>query len=193
MTPATAKPAAKKTPAKPTAAQLQKRIDELEAKLAAPDPTGVSALLPYDGGQAGDFADWPQEGYSGVQPWDLQALGLQHAARELADAGDGAPDTVSPVVCRAGLEMLTSGSRGENVKALAFALGRLGYANSISLGSIDNAFGIVDSSVLSAAQAFRRDYGVAEDPQQFPRASRENAESHIGPITQEAVLRADAR
>jgi peptidoglycan hydrolase-like protein with peptidoglycan-binding domain len=105
----------------------------------------------------------------------------------------GGGDTVSPIVPRAGLELLTYGSQGPAVRDLAVRLGELGYSNSISRGSVDNAFNVYDESVASAVEAFRRDYDVAEDPSQFGRDPRASAISHVGPWTTEAILRASDR
>jgi peptidoglycan hydrolase-like protein with peptidoglycan-binding domain len=140
------------------------------------------------------YADWPVKGGGDTdtpQPWDLKGQGI--SAADQAELGDGDPDTVSPIVPRAGLELLTYGSQGPAVRDLAVRLGELGYSNSISRGSVDNAFNVYDESVASAVEAFRRDYDVAEDPSQFGRDPRASAISHVGPWTTEAILRASDR
>lgn len=140
---------------------------------------------------ATSYGDWPTKGSADQpQPWDLDAQGVSATERQLEP---GAPDTVSPLQPREGLPMLAQGSQGPEVRRIAVALGELGYSNSISRGSIDNAYNVVDDSVLAAIEAFRRDYNVAEDPSQFPRDPQANAASHIGPWTQEAILRAAER
>lgn len=139
------------------------------------------------------YRDWPTKGGSDPQPWDLKALELPRPGQDRAALDGGEPDTISPVQLRAGLPLLTYGSQGDDVRDLGRRLGELGYPNSVSRGSIDNAYGVYDESIAQAVAAFRRDYNVAEDPSQFPRDPAGSAESHAGPWTLEAILRASDR
>jgi peptidoglycan hydrolase-like protein with peptidoglycan-binding domain len=139
------------------------------------------------------YADWPQKGGNDQpQPWDLKALGIPQPG---VDRGPLEPDepNPAPVVPRAGLPLISSGSQGPEVRDLAVRLGELGYANSISRGSVDNPYAVYDDSVAGAVEGFRRDYDVEEDPSAFIRDSRANALSHVGPWTQEAIIRASDR
>lgn len=152
------------------------------ASPAEPEPATAAPLSLADA-----YADWPVKGPRGddaiPHPWEDQTLikqGLDHE-----------DDSTRPIVVREGLPMLTSGSQDPRVIDYGRALGRIGYANSVSQGT--NPYGLVDESVLTATQAFRRDYGVAEDPRQFVADPQDGPKSHIGPYTQEAVLRVDQR
>lgn len=114
--------------------------------------------------------DWPVRGGTDQQPWedensDVQALG--------------------------GYPILTSGSQDPTVTDLGGRLALLGYPNSVSEGT--NPFGLVDQSVMGAVTAFRRDYGVTEDPTGFNPASETNAAAHIGPWTATAIVLASDR
>jgi hypothetical protein len=155
-------------------AQLRADIAGQEAANAAAKPPAVS------------FTDWPTKGYTGTQPWDLEKLGIEHKL------GPGERNNVSPVLPREGLAMLSSGSQGQMVRDLAVRLADLGYPSSITRG-VDNPFNVVDDSLLQAVEAFRRDYGVSEDPSAFVRDAANNVLSHIGPWSQEAILRASDR
>jgi hypothetical protein len=137
------------------------------------------------------YTDWPTKGDTRDQPWDLEALGVSKADRELEP---GARDTVSPVVIRHGYPVLASGAASPAVAELGRRLGELGYPNSVTDGS--NPFNVVDDSLLSAVDRFRDDYGVQEDPTPYGgtnTAAQLKAALHIGPYTWEAVLRASDR
>jgi peptidoglycan hydrolase-like protein with peptidoglycan-binding domain len=137
------------------------------------------------------YADWPHKGDDRAQPWDLDAVGVDKADRELEP---GARDTVSPVVLRHSYPTLVSGSADPAVAELGRRLAALGYANSVSEGA--NPFGVVDDSVLSAVDRFRDDYGVQEDPTPYggtSTAAQIRAALHIGPYTWEAIIRASDR
>lgn len=197
-------------------AQLRQTIEQLQAELAAEhelaaqqppataSPAGVAITAddpatPHLDELTGEFssadkqfADWPTRGYDGPQPYDLKALGLEQAARDLLDDGEpGAANTVAPIVVRPGLPMLVEGSQGDAVRVLADCLRTLGYPTTISRG--ENPYNILDGSVTEAVASFRRDYGVQEDASAFSRDPRNNAISHVGPWTQEALLRASER
>jgi hypothetical protein len=171
-----------------------------------PDPSSEPAPAPEpapepdtgDGGGGEDavsaaktlLANWPTKGTDEPQPWDHGELGIKPGINA-PELEPGEPDTVSPVLPRVGLPMLTEGSQGDEVRTLGLALGRLGYANSVSEGR--NFFNVYDITLTAAVDGFRRDFGVEEDPSQFPRDARNNARSHAGPWTQEAILRAAER
>lgn len=196
-------------------AALEERLQQLEANRAMPgtalgfgaavQPTQVNVPKPPE--NLPDYAaDWPQKGgLDGPQPWDLRAFGIAvgvdtetgavtfsspHTG-EVVTLAPGAPDTISPIVIAHGRPMLTSGSSDPRVNELGQLLGLLGYSNSVSEGK--NPQAIVDETVMGAVDGFRRDYGVEEDPSQFPRDGKNNAQSHVGPWTWEAILRAGKR
>ncbi len=137
------------------------------------------------------YADWPQRDDARAQPWDLDALGIAKADREL---DPGAPNTVSPVVIRHRCPALGSGEAGPLVADLAARLQVLGYETSVARG--DNPYAVLDHSVMAAVEAFRRDYGVEEDPTPYGgrngKAEREAA-SYVGPYTWEALIRVSDR
>lgn len=83
---------------------------------------------------------WPTKGYTGAQPWEVEeppALGHGHG-------------------------LLIVGSDGEEVRSLCAFLAYAGYPTDVSEGK--NPLCIFDESVKTAVGAFRRDYGVEEDP-----------------------------
>lgn len=107
-------------------------------------------------------AEWPCPGYSGPQPWEAEnppALTQNHL-------------------------MVSSGSAGPEVVAIAALLAHLGYGTSISAG--ENPHAIYDTGVSEAVRKFCVDYGVAEDPQ--VRAAR--TDDTVGPWLWEALVRA---
>lgn len=122
-----------------------------------------------------NYSDWPKRGDTRDQPWQN-------------------PD--SDVTPRAGLPLLVSGGStgpGPLAQGLFTALAELGYETPISRGA--NPFGIIGPEELTAVSQFRRDYGVQEDPEAFGgdnAQGRAVADSHIGPWTGEAILRAAA-
>jgi hypothetical protein len=150
-------------------------------------------------------AEWPAKGgVDGPQPWDLAARDITVApdpasgvvrvvdgAGQVTDLAPGAPDSVSPIVPAHGRPPLTSLSVGDGVRELGMLLAELGYDNSVSRGQ--NPFAVFDESIAAAVDAFRRDYDVEEDPSQFPRDSRANAQSHVLAWTWEGLLRAVKR
>jgi hypothetical protein len=114
-----------------------------------------------------NYSDWPKKGDTRAQPW------------ETTDSG---------VIPRAGLPLLVSGGAtgpDPTAQALFTALAELGYPTPISEGA--NPFGTIGAEELGAVRQFRRDYGVRENPE-----GNMVAESHIGPWTGEAILRAAA-
>jgi hypothetical protein len=117
----------------------------------------------------------PRKGDTRAQPW------------EAADSG---------VIPRAGLPLLVSGGAtgpDPTAQALFTALAELGYPTPISEGA--NPFGTIGAEELGAVRQFRRDYGVRENPEPFGGDNPQGnmvAESHIGPWTGEAILRAAA-
>lgn len=137
------------------------------------------------------YRDWPQRGDQRTQPWDLDGLQVPKYARELAP---GAPNTISPVVIRHSCPILASGSGGVFVTELAARLAKLGYETSVSRG--ENPFNVLDDSIMSAIAAFRRDYGVEEDPSPWGGLhddARSRAAQHVGPYTWEALIRVSDR
>lgn len=137
------------------------------------------------------YSDWPQPGDTRPQPWDLDALEVPKSERELAP---GAPDTVSPIVIRHQCPTLTSGAAGPLVAELAQRLAELGYESSISRG--ENAWAVLDHSVMGAVQAFRHAYGVEEDPTPWGGRTPDaisRAAAHVGPYTWEALIRVSDR
>jgi peptidoglycan hydrolase-like protein with peptidoglycan-binding domain len=139
------------------------------------------------------WKDWPASGGNGKpQPWDLDALGLKNDGRDLAP---GAPNTVAPIVPRAGLPTLAEGSQHDRVPELCRRLEALGYPTSNADGG--NPHGLVDKTVLQAVQKFRSDFGVQEAPTDTwggeTDEGRRAAANHIGPYTWEALIRASDR
>lgn len=137
------------------------------------------------------FADWPQKGDERPQPWDLDALKVPKAERELEP---GKPNTVSPVVIRHSYPILASGSQGSAVSELATRLHLLGYETDLARG--ENPFSVLTHDVLSAVDKFREDHGVEEDPTPYggnTAQSRARAAHTVGPFTWEAILRASER
>jgi peptidoglycan hydrolase-like protein with peptidoglycan-binding domain len=122
-----------------------------------------------------NYSDWPKKGDTRAQPWET-------------------PD--SGVTPRAGLPLLVSGGAtgpDPTAQALFTALAELGYETPISRGA--NPFGTIGAEELAAVRQFRRDYGVRENPEAFGGDNPQGnmvAESHIGPYTGEAILRAAA-
>jgi hypothetical protein len=158
-------------------------------------PAGAGAVIDQEQEQTltprQRYADWPQKSDQRAQPWDLDAVGISKADRDLAP---GAPDTVSPVVIRHSYPILTSGSGGAAVAELASRLHLLGYPTDMARG--ENPFATVTSDVLSAVEKFREDHNVQEDPTPYggnTDRSRGRAANTIGPYTWEAVIRASDR
>lgn len=154
-----------------------------------------AAVAVDDAPKGNDYDGWPfddpQHGSDKPQPWDLNALGLSQAAAELEP---GAPNTVAPVVIEHSYPILVSGSSDPSVQELGRRLAKLGYANSVSRG--ENPFGVVDETIMAAVHGFRQTYNVQEDPSGFGGDipyGRQRAESHIGPWTWEAIVRASDR
>jgi hypothetical protein len=86
--------------------------------------------------------------------------------------------TVAPAMDR---PLLGSGCAGADVYDLAQRLGKLGYGNSIASG--ENAFNILDTSVLSAVNRFRADHDVPNDTDVDPG-------THVGVQCWAALIRA---
>jgi hypothetical protein len=122
-----------------------------------------------------DYSDWPRKGDKRPQPWETD------------DSG------VTP---RHGLPLLVSGGAvGDNPagRELFAALHELGYPTPISEGR--NPYGVIGAEELAAVAQFRRDYGVRENPEPFGGDNsfgQAIADSHLGPYTGEAILRAVA-
>lgn len=120
-----------------------------------------------------DYSDWPKRGDTREQPWRVDDPGI------------------TP---RAGLPLLVSGGADAVAAPLFSALAELGYETPISRGQ--NPFHVIGPEELAAVRQFRRDYGVLEDPNGFGGdnlAGQAVADSHIGPWTGEAILRAAGR
>jgi len=163
-------PTATQTPfASDRAQEVATELGVSAEQLAGVKPSSDNGYTVDDVRKAGGSGDasssgWPSKGGKGKQPWEHgDTLVLAH-----------------------GRPTLSSGSDGPAVADLATRLASLGYESSFSRG--ENHFGIVDESVLGAAQSFRRDYGVLEDPSGFPGGEPEAA-NHVGPWTWEALLR----
>ena len=104
---------------------------------------------------------WPERGYTGSQPWQVQEPpALSH------DRG-----------------LLIVGSAGDDVYEVAAALARLGYPTSISRG--ENPQNLFTEAEREAVNSFRRDYGIEEDPA-LTKASTPDV---VGPWTWEALFR----
>jgi hypothetical protein len=131
---------------------------------------------------------WPARGYSGPQPWDLDALGVSPTARDQLLRDPGSPNTLTPTITHQ-YPILTSGSADPVVHELGRKLGKLGFSNSASEGR--NPFGLVDQTVMSAVKSFRHAYGIVVDASGFA-GSQALADEHIDPWTVEAILRATA-
>lgn len=117
-----------------------------------------------------DYSDWPRKGDKREQPWDVEDPGI-------------AP--------RAGLPLLVNGSADAAAAPLFSALAELGYPTPISRG--ENPFHVIGQEEMAAVRQFRRDYGVREDPSPFGGdnlGGNSVADTHIGPWTGEAILRA---
>jgi hypothetical protein len=199
-------------------AELLERLRQLEEQLAERDqqkPAGVGfgpaqaasePDVPKPPEQLPDYAgEWPAKGgLDGPQPWDLHNLGLKVGTADdgsvtvtsphtggIVQLQPGAPDTVSPIVPAHGRPPLGPGSASPAVRELGELLAVLGYETSVSRGQ--NPQGNFDESIAAAVDRFRTDYGVEEDPSQFPRDGRANAQSHVLAWTWEAILRAAGR
>lgn len=109
-----------------------------------------------------------QKGYAGKQPFEQGGPRIKPAHQK---------------------STLGSGSAGAQVLDLAQLLHKLGYPTDISEGR--NSFCVLGSSELAAVEAFRRDYGVQEDPSGF--RDERAAAKHVGVWTWEALLRATGR
>lgn len=137
------------------------------------------------------YADWPQKDDQRPQPWDLDTLGIPKADRDLEP---GSPNTIAPIVIRHRCPTLGSGAAGPMVADLAVRLHALGYATSIARG--ENPYAVLDHSVLTAVETFRREYGVEEDPTPYGGRSNQavaEAASYVGPYTWEALIRVSDR
>jgi hypothetical protein len=150
--------------------RAQELADELDVDLAEVEGSGKEGAITADdvreaaGVEASSSTSgWATKGYSGEQPWD-DASELNHS---------------QPV--------LVSGSAGPEVAELCTRLRHLGYESDYSRG--DNPFSVLSPSVLAAVDAFRRDYGVAEDHRGYPGGEAQAA-IMVGPWTWEAVIRA---
>jgi hypothetical protein len=106
--------------------------------------------------------NWPQQGYDGPQPWEVEnPPDLTH------DRG-----------------IIISGSAGAAVVELAACLAHVGIGTSISEGG--NVHAIYGPTEAAAVQEFCRVYGVAEDPV-YVRAGGPGV---VGPWIWEALFRA---
>lgn len=159
---------------------------------AAAAPPAATATTP-----AKAYADWPQSNDDRAQPWDAAKNGTSREDRDKLLDNPGSPNTVSPIVITHSMPILTAGSGGDQswaVRELARRLHVLGYQTDV--GTTNNPFATVTSSVLGAVEHFREEHNVEEDPTAFggnTSAGRERARSHIGPWTWEAVIRASER
>lgn len=106
--------------------------------------------------------NWPQQGYDGPQPWEVEdPPQLTH------DRG-----------------LVTSGAAGPLVTELAACLAHLGIGTAISEGK--NPHMIYGPAEEAGIAEFRRVFGVEEDPE-IVRAAGEGV---VGPWTWEALFRA---
>lgn len=143
------------------------------------------------------YADWPQKGDDRAQPWDDRDNGTTREDRDELLDNPGAPNTVSPIVVGHSMPILTAGAGGEQawaVRELARRLQVLGYQTDV--GTTNNPFATVTSSVMGAVEHFREEHNVEEDPTAFggnTAAARSRAATHVGPWTWEALIRASER
>lgn len=106
--------------------------------------------------------NWPEPGYDGPQPWEVEEPpDLTH------DRG-----------------LVTSGAAGAVVTELAACLAHLGIGTAISQGT--NPHMIYGPTEVAAVAEFRRIFGVEEDP----AIVRAAGETVVGPWTWEALFRA---
>lgn len=104
--------------------------------------------------------EWPVKAYSGPQPWQVnRPPAITHDRR-----------------------ILISGSAGDDVLELAACLGRVGYETSISRG--ENALAVFGGAERAAVEAFKRDYGIEEDPAIIAAATADA----VGPWTWQALF-----
>lgn len=191
-------PAAPQAPvSEPTEADLKAQLDDMRRALADLEgrlSSGQLTAAPADeqlrqkvAELRQQYADWPQKGSELPQPWDLQAHGLPRPGvdRDFLPPG---PNELAPVVVAHNKPILASGMGGPAVAELGELLGKLGYPNTIAQGR--NHSYHLDDSVLAAVGAFGRDYGVQEDPTQFP--PQHDPAGYVGPYMWEAILRAAA-
>jgi peptidoglycan hydrolase-like protein with peptidoglycan-binding domain len=86
--------------------------------------------------------------------------------------------------------ILAPGSAGEDVRELCRLLELQGYETSMSRG--ENAFSVLDASVLGAVQQFRRSAGVEEAADESVLTTDEHRAAIVGPQTWEALYQAAA-
>lgn len=168
---------------------MRAQIEDLHGRVSS----GQLSAQPRDDELAGKvsqlrekYRNWPQKGSDLPQPWDFEQHDLPRPGVTRDYLPGGQPDELSPVVPAHGRPILTSGMGGSAVAELGEALCRLGYPNSISKGT-NHTFHF-DDSVAAAVATFGRDYGVKEDPSQFP--PQHDPAGYVGPWLWEAILRA---
>lgn len=132
---------------------------------------------------------WPAKGYRGPQPWELGKFGIDtertsDSGQRVPVLGPGQRNTLAPVVMSQPRPILAPGSGGEDVRELCRLLSELDYYEPTG----QNPFSMLGPDELAAVRAFRRDYGVAEDPSIF--VDEADARFHVGPVTWEALVRA---
>lgn len=106
---------------------------------------------------------------------------------------DPEPETrpADELVPRAGLPILSCGSQDPIVPTLFAKLAELGIETPTSRGL--NPHGVVGVEEIAAVRAFRREHGVSDDAEAFGGdhdEGRKIADSHVGPWSIEAILRA---
>lgn len=84
--------------------------------------------------------------------------------------------------------VLTAGTQHEDVHQLGRLLADAGYENSVSRG--ENPFGLVDETLLTAANAYRIAQGV-EPETDIPGVPEHEQQRWIGPVLWEALVPTD--
>ena len=158
------------------------RSSSSSSSSSAPANASSSSSSPRAG-----FKDWPRKGYSGAQPWDWDALGI--------DKPHQLEDKDVPVNVTHPYPTVTEGEAGEAVRDLGQRLSDLGYETSIVDGT--NPFNVFDASVVRAVEKFRDDYGVQEAPTEAfggdTTEGRQRANRFVSAYTWEAIVRASDR
>ena len=158
------------------AAPGQAPVPELEQPpAAAPEETAapINAADEPVAGQVVDEGsvpkhlprDWPRKGYHGPQPWEVD----------------------EPPALTHGHGFIASGEAGEDVELACRLLAYAGYETSVSRG--ENPLAVWGESERQAVDAFRRDYGIEEDP----AVVSATVTGVVGPWTWEALYRVGRR
>lgn len=133
-------------------------VEEVDAEVVHDPAPAAEAVPPTPKSLP---SDWPSKGYTGPQPWEVE----------------------EPPALLHGHGLLIVGSAGDDVRVLCALLAYAGYPTDVSEGT--NPLSIFDGSVKAAVSAFRRDYGVQEDPAIISASTSDVA----GPWTWAALYR----